>query len=211
MKILSTLFIIMPMFYIQSVKAQASSTIANNKGDTGITLYLGFPNFLIPSLKSAYELADQKKEQLNIRASVPVGINAFYMINDNLALGGEVSYESAKIKWRENETFFGTDSTPVTHNYLLNATRIRLLAIANYHFIIKKRSDWYFAFGLGYNYNPISLETDAMSSFNDSPCFFPLTAKTKMGCNYYLTKNLAINAEVGIGGPLLSIGTTVKL
>ncbi|HET6226093.1 MAG TPA: hypothetical protein VFF27_07420 [Bacteroidia bacterium] len=210
MKNLFTTFLLLTLS-IQFVKAQESSRTNADKGNIITTAYMGFPNFLVPAIKDAYELTGPRKEQLDIRASVPIGIQASYRINNKLDIGAELSHESAKIKWRENETLFGSDSTKITHHYLLNAARIRLLVIANYHFKIKKNMDWYFGFGLGYNYNPIKLETDGIASVGNSPCFFPITAKTKLGFNYYLIKNLALNAEAGIGGPLLSLGITFKL
>jgi outer membrane protein W len=209
-KLFTTLVIV--SLVIQTVSAQKKSETSINKGNYTATFYFGAPDFLALSLKSAYELNNREKDQLSIKGSIPIGIHVSYFINDNLAIGGEISYESAQMKWRENEPFLGSDSTHVliSHNYLLNASRIRFLVILNYHFAIKKNSDWYVGFGLGYSHNPIRLITDAPDPVNVSSCFFPITAKTKVGFNYYLAKNIAINAEAGIGGPLLSIGMTIK-
>jgi hypothetical protein len=211
MKNLFTPSIILLLF-IQTVKAQSTSKRSIDKGDITLTPSVGFPNFLAISLKNTYELSDQKKDLLRIRKSIPIGMIASYHIGNNLSVGGEISYESSQIKWRENETLVGNDSTSIKgdHYYLLNASRIRFLVLLDYHFIIRKKSDWYFGFGLGYSHNPIKLETDATSTSNVSPCFFPVTAKTKIGFNYYLARSIAINAEAGIGGPLLSIGMTIK-
>jgi hypothetical protein len=202
------------LLFTQIIKAQTSPEIAINRHDIFITPSIGFPNFLTSGIKDAYKLNEPNKEQLSSKSSIPFSINASYQINQNLATGVEVSYESTQIKWRENETLLGNDSTniPVTYLYSLDASRIRILLILNYHFAVKKHIDWFFGFGLGYSHNTTKLTTDATNTLyeNISPCFLPISTRTKVGVNYYFLKDIAVNAEVGIGGPLVSLGITAK-
>jgi hypothetical protein len=213
MKKFLTPFII-SLLFVQPIKSQTTPNSAINKGNISTTPYFGFPNFLTASLKNVYELADHKKDQLTIKGSVPVGIAVSYLIKENLAIGGEIGYESTEVKWRENETLMGNDSTnfPYIHNYFLKASRTRILIILNYHFVIRKRSDWYIGFGLGYNHTFAKLHTNApnIGNYDSSSCFFPVSVQTKLGFNYYFTKNIAFHADAGIGGPLVSIGITGK-
>jgi hypothetical protein len=208
-----TSFIILLLFTL-TIKAQTSSKIAINRGDIFITPSIGFPNFLTSRIKEAHKLNEPNKVQLSSRSSVPLGINASYEISQNIAMGTEISYESTQIKWRENETLIGNDSTtiPVIYHYTLNASRIRVLVILNYHFAVREHTDWYFGFGLGYSHNTTKLTTEATNTFyeNLSPCFLPISTRTKVGVNYCFLKNIAVNAEVGIGGPLVCLGITAK-
>ena len=200
-------------FFIQTLKAQTNSQKVINKGDVTATAYFGFPNRLPTALKSAYKLNDHTNDQLDIKNSVPLGLTISYFVNSALAIGGEISYERTQIKWRENETMMGNDSTIISysHHYTLNASKVRLLIILNYHFAIREHSDLYFGFGLGYSHSKTNLDIEfphTSSYSNVPPCFFPVSTRTKVGVNYYLTKKVAINAEIGIGGPLLSMGIT---
>src|SRR4051812_8812897 len=106
-KLFTTLVIV--SLVIQTVSAQKKSETSINKGNYTTTFYFGAPDFLALSLKSAYELNNREKDQLSIKGSIPIGIHVSYFINDNLAIGGEISYESAQMKWRENEPFLGND------------------------------------------------------------------------------------------------------
>jgi hypothetical protein len=203
------------LLFIQTVNAQQGPKIGINRGDVLITASVGFPNFLTARIKDAYQLNEHNRDQLSNRSTIPVDINVSYQVNNNLAIGAEVSYESAQIKWRENETLLGNDSTntTVTYRYALNASRMRVLAILNYHFAVIKYSDWYLGFGLGYSHNIVRVASEPTNTiYNTIPsCFLPVSTRTKIGINYHLKENLAVNMEAGIGGPLLSLGITFKV
>jgi hypothetical protein len=200
---------------IKLIKAQETSIRSVSKDNLITIPYFGFPNFLTAALQDMHEITNRKKEQLSISDFGPIGLCASYLVSDNLALGGEISYESTHIQWKENEMGNVVDSTnnAYTYTYNLQATRIRMLVKLYYHFLVREHSDWYLGFGLGYNHVPVKLYTNApYARDHDIPsgCFMPVSARTNVGYNHFFTKNLGINAEVGIGGPLISIGITAK-
>jgi hypothetical protein len=202
------------LLLIHATTAQTVSNKSVQKGTVITTPYYGFPNFLTATLKNANEVINQEKEQLHPIGFGPVGMSASYLVTDNLAVGGEVSYASARIQWKEHETLQVADSAgiPRTYHFVLQAQRIRILIKLNYHFAITQHSDWYLDMGLGYNHTPIKLVTDAPFHDHDisSLCFLPLSAQTNLGFSYYFTKNIGVNAQVGIGGPLVAVGVTAK-
>jgi hypothetical protein len=201
--------------HILSAKAQTLSQKSIQKGNITVTSYFGFPNKLITTFKSDAELANHNKKQLTINGCGPIGISASYLVADNLGVGGEISYTSARIQWKESELTGANDSTTINpvYHFILQAKRIRVLVKLNYHFVTREHSTWYFDAGLGYNHTAIKLDTDApgMSENNfSSLCLLPLSAQTNIGFTYFLTKNIGINAEAGIGGPLISAGIMAK-
>ncbi len=201
-------------FLMHNVNGQNESGQSVYKRDIIITPYIGFPNVLTTVLKNANELANPKKEQVSISAFGPIGINAFYLLTDKLAIGGEMSYSSTEIQWKESGFLEVNDSAGIlyTYRFLIQAPRIRILGKLNYHFATGKHHDWYLGFGLGYNYTRIKLLTNAHGNDYKIPalCFLPFSARTNLGFNYYFTKNVAVNAELGIGGPLTLVGITCK-
>jgi hypothetical protein len=180
-----------------------------------ITPYMGFPNLLAAAVQNMYELTNQKKEQLSITGVGPLGIRAAYFITDHLSIGGEVSYASTSIQWKETRAIKLTDSTmvPYTYSFRLHAPRIRTLVKLNYHFAITEHREWYAGGGVGYNNTRIKLDTDApyIRDYDILSLYFlPLSARLNLGFNYYFSQHVGLNAEVGLGGPLASVGLTVK-
>ena len=39
----------------------------------------------------------------------------------------------------------------------------------------------------------------------------PVSARIALGMRYYFNNNIGINSELGIGGPMLSVGVSVRL
>ena len=204
-----------PLFFFLLItyksNAQSSPAPFENKHRVTVTPFFGFPNLLTTALQNTYELTNQKKEQLSIEGIGPIGIRISYFITNHLTVGGEISYASTTIQWKEAGTIKLSDSSsiPYTYSFKLEAPRIRTLLKVNYHFAITEHRDWYAGAGIGFNSTRIKLDTDA-TYVRDydilSLYFLPLSARINFGFNYYFTKYIGINAEVGLGGPLASIG-----
>lgn len=179
------------------------------KGDIILTGSYGVPNFLTTALKDAYELPTH--ENLDVTSSGSIALRGSYSISNILSVGLEVDHSSSCIQWQVNSTHIPDDSinTPSSHTFSLQASRLRILGILNYHFYIRERYNLYFGFGLGYNHLNINFGMNRPGDHEmASPCLLPVSARTKVGFNYYLNKAIAINSEIGIGGPLASIGIT---
>ncbi|HET6225793.1 MAG TPA: hypothetical protein VFF27_05910 [Bacteroidia bacterium] len=201
---------------VQNLNAQTEPILKSvHKGSVTITPYFGFPNLLTAAIQNTYELTNQKKEQLSIRGVGPIGIRAEYFIIDHLAIGGEISYANTRIDWKEKGSLKLPDSTsvPYTYSFSLKAPRVRTLVKLNYHFLTRTHSDWYAGVGIGYNNTRIKLTTDApyIRDYDILSLYFlPISARINFGFSYYFTKNIGLNAEVGLGGPLGSIGISGK-
>jgi len=197
---------------VHTVSSQITPALKSvHKGSVTVTPYMGFPNLLTAAIRNTYELTNQKKEQLTIHGVGPIGLRAEYFIIDHLSIGGEVSYASTSIEWKEKGTLKLPDSTtiPYMYSFKLKAPRIRTLVKLNYHFATTEHTDWYTGVGIGYNSTRINLTTDApyIRDYDILSLYFlPLSARINFGFNYYFTKYFGINAEVGLGGPLGSIG-----
>lgn len=205
--------IFLSIFLHQTLTAQTQPVKPFQKGSVTLTPFFGFPNLLTAAIQNTYELTNQKKEQLTIEGVGPFGIRAQYFITDHIAVGGEISYASTTIQWKEKGTIKLNDSTSVPYYYTfkLKAPRIRTLVKVNYHFATSEHRDWYVGLGMGYNNTRIKLETDApyIRDYDILSLYFlPVSARLNFGFNYYFTKHIALNAEVGLGGPLASIGLT---
>ena len=90
--------------------AQDVPETAIKQGKAIITPYIGFPNLITTVIQNTYEATHREIEQLHVGSVGPFGINASYLITDHVAVGGEISYASTTIQWRENRTVEENDS-----------------------------------------------------------------------------------------------------
>jgi opacity protein-like surface antigen len=99
-----------------------------------------------------------------------------------------------------------------TYDVKANLSRVRLQARFNYHFIENDNVDAYFGVGAGTNFRKYTLTTDYPNYDDDSETgtLLPFSLRLAVGTRYYFTENIGINAEIGIGGPVLSGGISIK-
>lgn len=199
------------LFLSHVIKAQDDPV---RKGNVISTIYIGFPNSFTKLVKNTYGLKGTEKEQVSIKSFPPVGVSISYIISDHIAFGAEVNYSSAHVQWKETaRAMYPDDSSRSVYNFNLQAASLQGLIKLNYHFKVKKSIDWYLGFGLGYNYTPVKLYTNApyRSEYDRlSLCVIPISPRINVGYSYYVTQKIGINAEIGIGGPLVSVGIAYK-
>lgn len=96
--------------------------------------------------------------------------------------------------------------------YKLDLPRLRILAKANAHLIPNsEKSDLYLSLGLGLNkLTPRLTKNDQELDFSNAipKLSLPVAFRLSIGYSYYFIPNVGIMGEIGIGGPLLSIGLT---
>jgi hypothetical protein len=94
--------------------------------------------------------------------------------------------------------------------------RVRAQLRFNYHFnITNPNVDSYIGVGAGTNNrfrstleNGVDItENDGISNFT----LVPFSIRVAAGLRYYFTANIGINAEIGIGGPVISGGLSIRL
>jgi opacity protein-like surface antigen len=107
-------------------------------------------------------------------------------------------------------------------DFSFEVTRIRILAGINYHYydFAIDNVDLYAGLAIGANSIYASHESNYQgwhprndNYFNelDSDLEFPISYRLRGGIRYFLSDKLAVNVEVGIGGPTFNMGINYKL
>jgi len=184
------------------------------KGSLIIEPYLGGPNF-------GFILGNAVKEEINNRSKTgyfsinnsigPNGIRGEFLITDKFSIGFDYIYNEVN----GNGYVDSTLNELLIEKYTIDvkSVRHRFLIKANYHFITNKHLDVYGGIGLGYNQRNIDIITNIPSFENKSisGAIWPVAARLEFGLTYYPIKPLGINFELGLGGPIASIGIVLKL
>ena len=137
------------------------------------------------------------------------GIHYDHLLNPSFSLGIDFYYLQKKSTGTMTEYASGIQQSA---EYTINRfkTQIRLA----YHFPISNPDlDVYIGGGVGMNNQIRKLVINGTSvSRNEYPdnLNFPVSLRTYAGLRYSFTKHFGINAELGIGGPLINAGFHVR-
>lgn len=142
-------------------------------------------------------------------------------MGDNIGIGGNVFYNRLIIDYTNQQTTNSAETNYTTITTSENLTkrmdRIRIQAFLNYHFdIYSPFIDLYWSIGTGYNskkftYTSGNIQFDDTQDNSRPLVIFPISLRTSFGFRYFPIQNLGINCELGIGGPLLSVGIAYRL
>lgn len=194
--------------------AQAAFT-----GNIIIDPYYGFPNFG-KSFASNFE--SETSSDFKVKGLGPLGLRAEYMVADRMGVGFDVIYNSYDLQYtdvRTDSIYDGntdtwTPQTTTTENeYQMQRLRVHLRF--NYHFDVSNPMlDAYFGVGAGTN-NRYRKAYENGVEINDETelgnfTLMPVSLRVCTGLRYYFSQNIGINAEIGIGGPLISAGISAK-
>lgn len=184
----------------ENLHAQISGDFANNncvkKDNILIEGFYGWPylnGVFLQSIGSANTLT-------RVKNTNHIGGKFEFMLDEKLGIGGEFTYADASINYQ----------TGLNGNWQkAGITKMRILGRFNYHFSTSKIIDPYFAFGAGYKRTVVydSGNTSLNQNFN----LLPISFKTAIGIRVFFNDLIGFNAEIGIGGPLLSAGLCVKI
>lgn len=196
-------------FLISSLESY-SQKVAVEKGQSQIDVYYGFPNFYPTIIKQGYnnnfDLTRGLRPDYKVSNFNPIGIKYERMISNQIGIGLNLFYANSEIEWSDANC-----------NYKSSVARYRIALSYNYHFSTTVKFDPYFIAHIGYQY--VNYEFDYNYSINvtapnrptpDIKFDVPFTVRAGIGFRYYLTKNLGVNLEAGIGGPLLTGGFALK-
>lgn len=172
--------------------------------------YYGAPNLG----KSFYQTIEDAAGTQNFSASGigPAGLRGEYMIGETFGLGIDVIYNSNNIKYNEVDSF----NTSIINSYERTMNRLRVQMRFNFHFdVTNPNLDAYFGLAAGSNtrfrkYYVNGVET-TNDSFIGSGTLVPFSLRVCTGMRYYFNQNFGLNAEIGLGGPLISAGLSLKL
>ena len=139
------------------------------------------------------------------------------MLTDNIGLGFDFNSNFVKAEYSSRDTTNLNDVQYVTvSNFTTTMNRIRFHARFNYHFdTYHPFFDSYFGVGLGSNkktYLSTKDGVDNTKEFTDQLLFtLPFSMRICLGGRYYFSQNFGVSGEFGLGGPLISVGLSVKI
>jgi len=177
--------------------------------------YLGFPNLGRLSAQitdtSILEKQDQKFSGIG-----PSGFRYSYMLSDAFSLGIDLIYNSLSEKYKTSQDVFMNNTwTTINKNMLVSTQRLRIHVRMNFHFsVFSDMSDSYLGLGFGTNnkWKKTSENGNVIEKISGSEAvIFPFSLRLCYGYRYYFNYNWGIQGEVGLGGPLLSVGLSYKI
>lgn len=184
---------------------------AATMGSVIIDPYYGAPNLG----KTLTESVSSTNTTLgNVTGIGPAGIRVEYMIADRIGVGVDAIYNSFATEY-SHDSLNSDGSLYKTYTGNVSMSRLRIHARFNYHFNITNPDvDAYFGVGAGTNMR--FWKADASDSeyntddLKGSGTLLPVSARICTGIRYYFTENIGLNAEIGLGGPLVSGGISFK-
>jgi hypothetical protein len=202
------IYLIIFLFISSTLKSQALYP-----SNLMLDFYGGFPNFgkiLVTSNLGKYE-------SISLNGLGPSGVRAEYMIDDNIGVGVDVIHNYVNFKYQLMDTsWFGDQLVINSNDYHSIMKRLRVHFRFNYHIEHENpRIDSYFGFGIGYNsrtYASTKNNLDNTSEFKSRIQLipFPVSARVCFGGRYYFSQYVGLVGEVGLGGPLISLGLALK-
>lgn len=188
---------------------------AVREGNVIIDPYYGGPNFG-KAFFAAVESSNQGANDVKSSGIGPAGLRFEYMLGDKFGLGLDMIYNSNNISFTTTDTIYdGSGNQEIeTNQYEYDMKRLRVQVRLNYHFDISNPDlDGYFGVGAGTNNrfrntyeNGTKTDNDELSDLT----LLPFSARICVGTRYYFTDNLGLNLELGLGGPVVSGGLSLK-
>ena len=147
--------------------------------------------------------------EMEITLTGPVGGRVEYMIANRFGMGIDVIYKQITGDFTAQDT---TTSTIYTYQGVVTRTRIQVRF--NYHLMASTdKWDVYVGMATGTNSRKVVLSSiddpKQELTFNNFQ-FLPFSARVAFGLRYYFANNFGFNAELGLGGPLVTAGISIK-
>ena len=202
------------LFFFLSLKFVASSQISFTSNQL-IEPYLGFPNLGRLSAQitdtSILEKQDQKFSGIG-----PSGFRYSYMFSDAFSIGIDLMYNTLNEKYRTSQDVYMNNAwTTINKNMLVSTQRLRVHVRMNFHFLASNAmSDSYLGVGFGTNnkWKKTSENGNVIEKISGSEAvILPFSFRLCYGYRYFFNYNWGIHGEVGLGGPLLSLGLSYKI
>jgi outer membrane protein W len=174
------------------------------KGDMLVDVFYGGPYLLGLVTKLVYDsLKQQGNEVLNFHNYNQFGAKFQYMLNEKIDIGLEYTHALATFDYVGNNSIL----------YTAGVRKQRVLGKINIHFATSPKVDPYLTFGAGFNSSKLYTNEPGTSSIdlqNTSILFAPISFRAGIGLRYFFTPQFGINAEIGLGGPLMQGGISFK-
>ena len=195
------IFVIGILLAIATVQS-TSKAQAVEQGTIIIDPYYGFPLF---GEKFAELVAKDSKS--TIKGIGPVGGRVEYMVSNRLGLTMQYIHKSINVSWSgHDKTGSAIDST----GYLVKSN---MLIGVNLHLAASNDVlDMYISMAAGTNIHDAHVIRDSQSSTKMDVNWQgnPFAIRVALGARYYFTNIIGVSTELGIGGPLVTMGASIK-
>lgn len=176
--------------------------------------YFGFPNLGHLSYTFTIDTLNQKNREFS--GIAPSGLRYSFMLNEDISIGVDVMYNRINESYTTTETnFLNNEWVNLDYEIIESSQRVRIQARIDFHFPFSyDMSDSYL--GIGFGTNQKWKKTTRNGSVTekvsgDEAVLFPFSLRVCYGYRYYFNYNWGIQGEVGLGGPLLSLGLSYKI
>lgn len=174
------------------------------QGTIIIDPYYGFPfagKILIEELFSPMTMT--------VTGVGPTGGRIEYLLTDRFGMGIDIIYKQIIGDFTAQDT-----ASNNIYTYRGTVTRTRIQVRFNYHLMASGENlDLYVGMATGTNNRKVVLtsvdDPTQELTFNNFQ-FLPFSARIAFGMRYYFMKNIGLNTELGIGGPLITAGVSIK-
>ncbi|MCI5057546.1 MAG: hypothetical protein MRY83_15640 [Flavobacteriales bacterium] len=208
------LLLLIPMFLLTNY----SEGQAVYQGKVLAEVYYGGPNFWKSVLEAIYE-DDAYYGSLgtfNATGLGPMGIRGEYLVADQIGIGVDVLYSRAGIEVDyQSEVWDNASGTwqTVTYTGKASTTKISFMPSFNFHFGNSENFDGYMSIAAGYKTRNTTSESNDPNEPDASirGAAIPVDFRMAVGGRYFFTENIGINGSIGVSGPLVSGGLTVRL
>lgn len=186
-----------------------------------IQVYSGGPSIL----KAAFRLSNRFQEEVTYSGKPLVGLSADYRLLPWLSVGADLSYRYGQMEfiiddstmYQEMEEKWDVDLSEYADpfgKYELKFPRLRIMVAATAHFLKPTSdADFYLQMGIGYNrVKPrLCLDESEIRYFNKiGTLSMPVAYRLAVGYGYHFGDHFGAFAELGIGGPVFSLGASFR-
>jgi len=204
--------LILVIFTVKNLNVKSQIALETN---AIIEPYIGGPNFAKTFTSPSYFYANTTINQTH---SAPLmGLKAEVFVGDRIGIGANIFYNTLTINYTNSYYSTNEFQEAKIETITRRMDRLRIIAYFNYHFNLNSPDiDLYWGLGAGYNTKRISYTKNNVKyiDIEDSSkplIIFPVTSRTYIGFRYFPIPNIGINAEFGIGGPLVSAGVSFRI
>jgi hypothetical protein len=207
--------ILFSLLLLISNENRAQILLAGNQIVEG---YLGMPNMTrFSGGINLFTSEINTGEVTRFRGIAPSGIRYSYMISENLSFGFDLMYNSSNVTTSTTDTIYNGITGEWTYQQTSSQTitnRLRFHARMNFHIPTgRPESDSYFGVGIGSNNRWIKSYKNNVfieELKGSEAAVLPFSMRLCYGYRYFFGYNWGVSGEVGLGGPLFSIGASYK-
>ncbi len=135
-----------------------------------------------------------------------------YQLNEEYGVGLELTYASIQFEYKRLYSVrSGTNIVVRDSAFITTASKIRFLAKMSYHFNISDRFDAYGTVGFGYKQFKYGTRDNYLTTTSFANQILPVAIRASIGGRFFVSKNVAVNVEGGIGGPIMQLGLSFKM